>query len=379
MTDAYLVDGARTPHGAFLGALADVPATELGERAVRELLEIHAEPDWVCLGNAVSAGLGQVPARQVVVNAGLEETPATTVNEASGSGLRAITLAADRVDAGRLDSAIAGGMESMSNAPYLNTEMRRGRKHGNVRLLDSMIHDSLWDSGYDAHMGELTEELVERFDVSREAQDEYALRSHENAREAIDAGAFEEEIVPVETDEGTRTEDEGPRETDLESLAELRPAFAADGTITAGNASDLSDGAGCVLLAREGTVDADPLARVDDHAVSYRDPKWFGMSVADAVEDLLEANDLAVEDVDAFELNEAFAAQMVYTRDRLEVPDAKLNARGGAVALGHPIGASGGILATTLAYRMRDEGADRGIVGMSVGGGGGLAVLLSRP
>lgn len=314
------------------------------------------------------------------MNAGLAaETSATTVNEASGSGLRAITLAADRIDAGRLDSAIAGGMESMSNAPYLNTEMRRGRKHGDVRLIDSMIHDSLWDPGYDAHLGELTEELVERFDVAREAQDEYALRSHGNAREAIATGAFEAEIVPVETDEGSVEEDEGPRETDLESLSDLRPAFAADGTITAGNASDLSDGAGCVLLAREGALDADPLARVVDHAVAYRDPKWFGISVADAIERLLEANELTVEDVDAFELNEAFAAQMVYTRDRLGIPDSTLNTRGGAIALGHPIGASGGILATTLAYRMRDEGAKRGIVGMSVGGGGGLAVLLSRP
>jgi acetyl-CoA C-acetyltransferase len=381
MTDAYLVDGARTPHGAFLGALSDVPAIDLGERAVRGLLEIYdAEPDWVCLGNAVSAGLGQVPARQVVVNAGLaQETPATTVNEASGSGLRAITLAADRIDAGRLDRAVAGGMESMSNAPYLNTEMRRGRKHGDVRLIDSMIHDSLWDAGYDAHMGELTEELVERFGISRESQDEYALRSHENARKAIATGAFEAEIVPVETPDGTVDEDEGPRETDLDALSGLRPAFTTEGTITAGNASDLSDGAGCVLLAREGAVDADPLARVVDHAASYRDPKWFGMSVADAIEELLETNDLTVDDIDAFELNEAFAAQMIYTRDRLGIPDAKLNARGGAIALGHPIGASGGILATTLAYRMRDEGAGRGIVGMSVGGGGGLAVLLARP
>ncbi|MFC6823551.1 thiolase family protein [Halopelagius fulvigenes] len=385
MTRVVVIDGCRTPHGALLGALSNRSAVELGARTLRALLDRTdvdpADVDWAGLGNAIQAGVGQAPARQAVVEAGLpNDVAATTINEASGSGLRALTLAFDRIQAGRTSVAIAGGMESMSNAPYLSTEMRKGRRYGDVRMRDSMIYDGLWDVGYDEHMGALTERLVEEADISREAQDEYALESHRRAVRAIEDGRFEDEIVPVETDSGTVEVDEGPREdTDMDRLGSLSPAFESDGTITAGNASDLSDGAGALLLADADAVDdSDVLATVADYAVSYRDPKWFGKSVGDAVERLLESNDLTVEDVGFFELNEAFAAQMVYTMDRLDVPREKLNPLGGAIAYGHPIGGSGGLLATTLAHAMVEDDVTYGVVGMSVGGGGGIAVLLRR-
>lgn len=386
-TEIALIDAVRTPHGTFLGPLADHSAVELGTVALEGLFErTDVDPDlvdWVGLGHALGAGVGQVPARQVVLNAGLPPTtPATTINEASGSGLRAITLGVDRLLAGRREFAIAGGMESMSNAPFLVHGMRQGRRYGDTTLVDSMLYDSLWDVTEDAHMGELTEALVERVDISREAQDEYALQSHQRAVAAIERGSFENELVPVHLDDTVLDEDDGPRaNTTLDGLGKLSPAFKSDGTITAGNASDLSDGAGVVLLGSEAaTLDAgfDPLAWVVDYHVSYRDPKWFGMAVADAVQGLLRANDLSVDDVDSFELNEAFAAQMVYVRERCGIPAEKLNPNGGAIALGHPIGASGGMLATSLVHRMVDRSATYGVVGMSIGGGGGIAMLLRR-
>jgi acetyl-CoA C-acetyltransferase len=387
MTDVVLLDSARTPHGAFLESLADVSAVDLGTTAVEGLLDrtpiAPDAVDWVGLGNAIQAGVGQVPARQVGVQAGVpESTPATTINEASGSGLRAITLAIDRVEAGRADVAVAGGMESMSQAPHVLRGHRTGKRYGDARLVDTMLEDGLRDQLYDAHMGELTEDLVERFDISRAAQDAYAAESHRRAAAAVESGAFDDELVPVATDDGALDHDEGPRpDADAETLGELPPAFREDGTITAGNASDLSDGAGAVLVADAAVADeagVDPLARVADYAVSYRDPKWFGMSVADAVAAVLDRNDLAVGDIDTFELNEAFAAQMVYVAEQLAIPREKHNPRGGAVALGHPIGASGGILTTTISHTMAQQDYTRGIVGMSIAGGGAIAVLLER-
>ncbi|WP_129112820.1 thiolase family protein [Halegenticoccus tardaugens] len=387
MTEIALIDAARTAHGSFLGSLADRSAVELGATALAGLFDRTSldatRLDWVALGNAISAGIGQVPARQVAVDAGLpEEVPATTVNEASGSGLRAVALGADRIAADRAEFVVAGGTESMSNAPFVLSGVRRGHRHGDLTLVDSMIYDALWDVASDAHMGELTEDLAERFDISRQEQDEYALESHERAVAAVEGGAFDDEIVPVTVDGEEVRRDEGPRaDTSLDRLANLRPAFRRDGTITAGNASDLGDGASAVLL---GDADAardaglDPLARVVDYAVAYRDPKWFGMSVGDAVEKLLRANDLDADDVDVFELNEAFAAQMVYVAAELGIPRERLNPLGGAIAFGHPIGASGGMLATTLAHAMREEGARYGVVGMSIGGGGGIAALFAR-
>ncbi|ELY54688.1 acetyl-CoA acetyltransferase [Natronococcus amylolyticus DSM 10524] len=385
--EIVVVDGARTPHGTLLGSLADVEAVELGRTALDGLLErtvvSGAEIDWVALGNAIQAGIGQVPGRQAVVESDLpNETPTTTVNEASGSGLRAIALAADRIAAGRAEFAVAGGFESMTNAPWILPDYRTGRRHGDATLKDSMIMDSLWDVNLDVHMGEITERLVDREGVSRDAQDEYALESHRLAAEAIESGAFDDEIVPVETGGGTIDIDEGPRpDSTLADLAELPTSFREDGTITPGNASKLSDGAGAVLLA-DADVAADhglePMARLADYELVYREPDEFNEAVGDVVASLLERNGLEADDVDAFWINEAFAAQSVYVMDRLGVPRERMNPRGGAVAFGHPIGASGGMLATSLAYQLRDEDVERGLVGMSVGGGGAIMALLER-
>ncbi|NUC74898.1 thiolase family protein [Haloterrigena sp. SYSU A558-1] len=384
--DVVLVDGARTPHGTLLGSLADVEAVELGRTAVDGLVERvdvdDAAIDWVGLGNAIQAGIGQVPGRQVVVESGLpNETRATTINEASGSGMSAIGLAADRIAADRADLAIAGGFESMTNAPWILPDYRTGRRYGDVEIKDSMLLDSLWDVNLDVHMGEITEGLVDREGISREAQDEYALESHRWAADAIDSGAFDDEIVPVETGGETVAEDQGPRpDSSLSDLAELPTSFREDGTITPGNASKLSDGAGTVLLADEETVDdrdLEPLARLVDYATAYRDPDRFNEAVGDVVERLLERNELAVEDVDAYWINEAFAAQAVYVMDRVGIPRERMNPQGGAVAFGHPIGASGGMLAASLAYQLRDDpDVDRGFVGMSIGGGGAIMGLL---
>ena len=387
MTDVVIVDSARTAHGAMLGSLSDVRTPDLGATVLEALVDRSGvdpdDLDWVGLGNAVQAGVGQVPARQAVVQAGLpDDTPATTVNEASGSGVRAIMLAADRIEAGRADVTVGGGMESMSNAPYLVREMREGRRHGDTELVDSMIFDALWDVGYDAHMGELTEVLADDHSISRSEQDEYALRSNHRAAESTEEGYFGEELVPVEVGDRLVTEDEGPRaDTTLERLRQLPTAFSEDGTITPGNASKLADGAGAVVLASAEAArerGLGPMVHVEDYAVAYRDPAEFSQAVGDAIEKLLERNDLAVDDVDHYEVNEAFAAQTVYVRDRLGIPEDRLNPLGGAVALGHPIGASGGILTTTIAHAMVREDHDYGVVGMSVGGGGAVMMLLSR-
>ncbi|WP_178916211.1 thiolase family protein [Natronomonas gomsonensis] len=391
MNDVVLLEAARTPHGTLLGSLTDVEARELGRHAVDGLLERAELPaseiEWVALGNAIQAGIGQVPGRQVVVESTLpDDTPATTINEASGSGLRAITLAADRISAGEIDVAVAGGFESMTNAPWILPDYRTGTRHGDVTLKDSMILDSLWDVNLDVHMGEIAERLVDRhadvYDLSREAQDRYALESHRRAAEAIDGGLFDDEIVPVETPEGTLEHDEGPRpESTMADLTDLRPSFREDGTVTPANASKLSDGAGTVLLAnREAAEDAgvDPMAELLDYHVVYRSPDEFNEAVADVIEELLAANDLAVDDIGTFWVNEAFAAQEVYVMERLDIPREKMNPRGGAVAFGHPIGASGGMITASLAYELHDEGLEYGLSGMSIGGGGAIMSLWRR-
>ena len=391
MHDVVLVDGVRTPHGTLLGSLSAVSAVELGRTAIDGLLARTDLPperiDWVAMGNAIQAGIGQVPGRQAVIASDLPETtPTTTVNEASGSGLRAIALAADRIQAGRSSFAIAGGFESMSNAPWILPELRSGKRHGDVTLKDSMILDALWDVSLDIHMGEITERLVDRadeeHDLSRTRQDRYALESHQRAARSIDEGQYEAEIVPIDTGREVIDRDEGPRpESTLEELRELPTAFRNDGTITAANASKLADGAGGVLLAdAKAAADAGltPTARLVDYAVSYRPPDAFNESVGDAIEKLLDRTGYDILDIDAFWVNEAFAAQSVYVMDRLGIPRERMNPRGGAIAYGHPIGASGGMLTASLVHQLAQDDLERGVVGMSIGGGGAIMALLER-
>jgi acetyl-CoA C-acetyltransferase len=401
MSTVVLVDAARTPHGTLLGSLTDVDAVELGRVALDALVERTAvegaDVDWVALGNAIQAGIGQVPGRQAVVESVLpDETPATTVNEASGSGLRAIALAADRIAAGRAEFAVAGGFESMTNAPWILPGYRTGKRHGDVTARDSMILDSLWDATLDVHMGEIAERLVDRvdgeprpesaagdtYDLSRRRQDEYALSSHRRAADAIEEGRFDPEVVPVETRDGTVERDEGPRpDSTMDRLASLPPAFRDDGTVTPANASTLADGAGVVLLAdRQAAADAgvDPMLELVDYRLAYRRPDEFNEAVGDALGEVLSSNEVAVDDVDHFEINEAFAAQSVYVLQRFGIDRDRFNPRGGAVAFGHPIGASGGMLASSLAYALAERGGRYGVVGMSVGGGGAVVSLWER-
>ena len=392
MPTTVLLSGTRTPHGRLLGGLSDVSPVALGQTVVDDVLARADCPperiDWVNLGNAIQAGIGQAPARQVTIGSSLpDETAATTVNEASGSGMRAITLAADRIEAGEISFAIAGGFESMSRAPGIFPQYRTGRRHGHSEILDSMILDALWDHSLDVHMGEIAERLVdrvgERYDLSRAAQDRYALKSHRRAATAQDSGDFESELVPVETPSGHVDEDEGIRpESTIEDLGALSPAFRAEGTVTAGNASSLADGAGVVVLASQDAAreaGMNPMLELVDTQVSYRAPEEFNEAVGDALDRLLLANDLAVDDVDAYWINEAFAAQAVYVRDRLEIPEDRFNPLGGAVAFGHPIGASGGMLVASLAFQLQESDENLGIVGMSIGGGGAIMSLWRRP
>ena len=390
MTDVVLIDGARTPHGELLGSLTDVSAVALGRTAIDGVLDrTGVDPgaiDWVGLGNAIQAGIGQVPGRQAVIESGLPDaTATTTINEASGSGVRAIALAADRIRAGESALALAGGMESMTNAPWVLPDYRTGRRHGHVTATDSMIMDSLWDCTLDVHMGEIAERLVERhaddpaYDLSREAQDAYALESHRRAARAIEDGVYDDEIVPVETSNGTVERDEGPRpDSTMEDLAGLSPAFREDGTVTPANASKLADGAGVALLAsREAAAEhgLEPTAELVDYDVVYRAPDEWNEGVGDVIEGLLAATDHAVEDIDAFWVNEAFAAQSVYVMQRLGIPRERMNPRGGAIAYGHPIGASGGMLVASLASQFASGDAETGLVGMSQGGGGAIMSL----
>lgn len=391
MSDVVLVEGARTPHGTLLGALADVSAVELGRTALDGLLDrvsiAGAEVDWVAMGNAIQAGIGQAPGRQAVVESDLpNSTPVTTVNEASGTSVRTIALAADRIAAGRADFAVAGGFESMTNAPWVVPDYRKGRRHGDVTIKDSMILDSLWDVNLDVHMGEIAERLVDRegdqYDLSREAQDQYALESHRRAAESIESGRFDPEIVAVGTDDELIEHDEGPRpESTMEDLERLDPSFRKDGTVTPANASKLSDGAGAALLADREAAEAaglTPMLELVDYRVVYRAPDEFNEAVGDVVELLLESNDLAVEDVDHFQINEAFAAQMVYVMERFGIPRDRMNPDGGAIAFGHPIGASGAMITPSLAYAMEADDLNYGLSGMSIGGGGAIMSLWRR-
>jgi acetyl-CoA C-acetyltransferase len=392
MRESVIVSAVRTPTGKFLGGLKDFSATALGAlvvgEAVRRAGVDPAAVDECILGNVISAGLGQAPARQAAIHGGLSNSVgALTINKVCGSGLKAVMLAAQGIATGDIDIAVAGGMESMSNCPYLLAKAREGLRMGDGTLIDSMIHDGLWDSFNNVHMG-LTGELVsERYRVTREEQDKYSVESHRRAAHATREGWFTQEILPVSIpqkkgDPTVVSRDESIREdTSIESLARLKPAFKKDGTVTAGNAPGVNDGAAAtvVMAAEVATrLNLKPIARIIGQATSGLEPMLVMMTPVEAVKKVLKKTGWKIEDVDLFELNEAFAVQAVAVTRELGIDPAKVNVQGGAVALGHPIGASGARVLTTLLYALARLGKKRGIATLCLGGGNGVALAVER-
>ena len=393
MRAAVIASAVRLPTGKFLGALKDLPATDLGSRVVREAVSrAGIEPEAVdecIMGNVVSAGLGQAPARQAALRAGLpDHVGALTVNKVCGSGLKAVMLAAQGIATGDIDVAVAGGMESMSNCPYMLPKARGGMRMGNGQVLDAMMHDGLWCAVENWSMGEAAEAVVERYGVSREDQDAFAAGSHRKAATAIRECFFKDEILPVEIPQRRgdpiRLEyDEAVRpDTTAEALARLRPAFKKDGgTVTAGNAPGVNDGAAAtVVMAEERAAELGvaPMARIVGQAFSGRPAKWLLMTPVEAVRKLLTKVGWSLDDVDLIELNEAFSAQALAVIRELGADPAKVNVNGGAVALGHAIGASGARILTTLLYALKNRNLKRGIATLCLGGGNGVALAVER-
>ncbi len=392
MQQAVILSAVRTAIGRFLGTLTPLAAPELGAIVVREAVaRAGVEPsqvEEVIMGNVVSAGLGQNPARQAALRAGLsEKVAAMTINKVCGSGLKAVGLVAQAIQLGEIELAVGGGMESMSNAPFLLTKAREGYRLGDGKLLDAVVHDGLWDAFEDFHMGLTAEVVSEKYHVTREQQDEYAASSHRKAVAAIQACRFESQIVPVpipqRKGEPIRfVKDEGPRaDTSLEALGKLKPAFKKDGTVTAGNASSMNDGAAALVVASESAaarLGKKPMARIVGQAVSGIAPALVMMAPVEAVEKLLKKVGWDRDEVDLYELNEAFAAQSVALVRELRLNPEKVNVNGGAVALGHPIGASGARVLTTLLHEMAARNVHRGVAALCLGGGNAVAMAVER-
>jgi len=399
MADAYLLSAARTPIGKFLGGLADLTAPQLGALAIAEAIRrAKVEPpqvEEVILGNVIQAGVGQNPARQAAIKAGLpDRIAAFTVNKVCGSGLKAVMLAAQAIRAGDADLIVAGGAESMSRAPYLLIGTRTGWKFGDQKAVDAMVHDGLWCAFEDWHMGEAAEHIALKFGVSRAEQDRFAVQSQQRAAAAWQKGLFTAEIVPVtvgaladlprEGGERARVvnQDEGPRpNTTLEALAKLKPAFRKGGSVTAGNASTLSDGAAAVVVGSLRAADrlgVQPLARIVAYATSGVKPRDIFIAPVYAVRQVLDRAGLKLSDIDLFELNEAFASQMLACGKELGLDESKVNVHGGAVALGHPIGASGARVLVTLLYALEQRGLKRGLASLCLGGGNAVAMVVER-
>jgi acetyl-CoA C-acetyltransferase len=417
MREAVILSAVRLPTGRFLGALKPFSATALGALVVREAVARAGVPparvDEAILGNVLSAGLGQAPARQAAIHGGLPpEVAALTINKVCGSGLKAVMLAQQAIALGDADVVVAGGMESMSNAPYLLRGARDGLRLGDGKMVDSLIHDGLWDSFGDLHMGCTGEIVARKYGITREEQDAYAFESHRRAIAAMDSGAFKDEILPVTLPGRTRPpdddarrepeslrraaggpggrdasapqlkEDEAPRrDTSLEALARLKPAFEENGTVTAGNAPGLNDGAAALVIASREVareLGRTPLARIVAQATSGVEPSLVMMSPVEAVRKLWKKTGWSASTVDLVELNEAFAVQSLAVIRELGLDPARVNVHGGAVALGHPIGASGARVLTTLLHALARHGKKRGLATLCLGGGNGVALAVER-
>jgi acetyl-CoA C-acetyltransferase len=391
MPEAFLVSAVRTPIGKLLGGLSEMPAPRLGSVVLAEALRRANVPvdrvDEVIMGNVLQAGVGQNPARQAALAAGLPSTIAAyTVNKVCGSGLKAVMLAAQAIRAGDADLVLAGGMESMSRAPYLLFGARAGWKFGDQKAVDAMVHDGLWCAFENWHMGEAAEHIATKCSVTRDDQDRFALQSQQRAAAAWDKGLFQAEVVPVTVGSAAKARtiarDESLRpETTRETLAKLRSSFKEGGSVTAGNASTLSDGAAALLVASETAVQTQglkPLARIVAYATGGVEPRDIFIAPVVAVRQVLEKARLRLEDIDLVELNEAFAAQMLACGKDLKLDEKKVNVNGGAIALGHPIGASGARVLVTLLHAMEQRQARRGLASLCLGGGNAVALTVEK-
>ncbi|HLN27142.1 MAG TPA: acetyl-CoA C-acetyltransferase [Gemmataceae bacterium] len=391
MPDAFLLSGARTPIGKYLGALAEVPAVQLGAVAVKAALERAGAPlgrvDEVIMGNVLQAGVGQNPARQAALKAGLPETVAAfTVNKVCGSGLKAVMLAAQAIRARDAELVVAGGMESMSRAPYLLFGARSGWKYGDQKAVDAMIHDGLWCAFEDWHMGEAAEHIAQKCGVTRADQDRFSAQSQQRAAAAWERGSFAAEIIPVTVGAGAKAKvvarDEGIRpETTAEALSKLKPSFREGGTVTAGNASMISDGAAVLVVASGQAAEqlgTKPRAKIIAYATSGIAPKDIFLAPVPAVRQVLDRAGLRQQDIDLFELNEAFAAQMLACGKELQLDEGRVNVNGGAIALGHPIGASGARVLVTLLHALEERSLRRGLAALCLGGGNAVAMIVER-
>jgi acetyl-CoA C-acetyltransferase len=387
----FIVGAARTPIGAFLGSLSSVPATRLGALAIRTALErARVKPELVSevfMGNVLSAGIGQAPARQAAIYGGVPNTvPCTTVNKVCGSGLQAAVLGGRTLLLGEADIVVAGGMESMSNAPYYLPNARSGYRVGDGKIVDGMMYDGLWDPYNEYPMGKAGELCAKEYGLGREAQDAFAAESYRRASQAIASGAFKAEIVPVSLpqkkgDPVVVDTDEEPGRGDISKFSKLRPSFDAEGTITAANASSIDDGAAAVVLATESAAKRhglEPLARIVGWGVAAQAPEWFTTAPAKAIESTLARLKLSARDIDLWEINEAFSCVTMACARLAGVDLERVNVRGGAVALGHPIGASGARVLVTLLHALRDLGKRRGLATLCIGGGEAVAMVVER-
>ncbi|MGA1861280.1 thiolase family protein [Deferribacter thermophilus] len=390
MKDVYVIEGLRTPFGSFGGSLSDVHPAVLAAEVIKKIIEkTGIEPDVVnevILGQVLTGGFGQAPARQAMRYAGLPDSVhAMTINKVCGSGLKSLMLGAQSIMLGDSDLAIVGGMENMSMAPYALLQARYGYRMGNNEVVDLMIYDALLDPYSKRHMGELTEETIKKFGLTREEQDDYAERSYRLSQKAVESGIFDEEVVPVvkKTKKGDIVvdKDEEPFRVNFEKLRQLRPVFVKDGTITAGNASTINDGAACLLLASEDAVkkyNLKPIGRLVAYATNSILPDDFSLAPIGAIEKVCEKAGLKLDDIDLFEINEAFAAVVLFAVKKLNLPLDKVNVNGGAVSIGHPVGASGGRLAVTLLKEMQRRKAKYGLATLCIGGGEAVSAIFER-
>lgn len=392
MREAVIVSAVRTPTGKFLGVLKDFRAPDLGAMAVREAVQrAGIDPalvDECLMGNVVQAGVGQAPARQAALRGGLPNSVgALTINKVCGSGLKAVMLAAQGIATGDIDVAVAGGMESMSNCPYLLNKVREGLRMGDGKIIDSMIHDGLWDAFDNVHMGMTGEHVADVYKVTREEQDAYAVDSHRKAAAATKAGWFKDEMLPISIPQKkgdplvVNTDEPIREDTSLESLGRLKPAFKKDGTVTAGNAPGVNDAAAALVVMAADVAakhNLTPIARIVGQATAGLEPKLVMMTPVEAVRKLMTKTGWNIADVDLFELNEAFSVQGVAVTRELGIDPARVNVHGGAVALGHAIGASGARVLTTLLYALKRNNKSRGVATLCLGGGNGVALAVER-